>query len=91
MELGWEKYAMMMFLTWEAQWLNYVEELHRNLTEPALVIPVYDRVTMLGSAGAIANISIEPDIWVCRQAAGAWLTLRSVNCPTTSRSRLSLR
>ena len=47
---------MMMFLTWEAQWLNFVTELQRNLTAPALVVPVMDRLTMQARVASVLMI-----------------------------------
>ena len=75
-EVGWEKYPTLMVLTWEAQWINFVAELARNLSEPALVIPVMDRLDMQGefffrvllnvkgNNGAVSNINIDPSLYV---------------------------
>ena len=42
-EVGWEKYATLRLIGWEAQWLGYMEDITRRVSEPALVIPVFDQ------------------------------------------------
>ena len=51
-EVGWEKYALLQMVSWEAAWLDYTRELHQRLMEPAMVIPVFDR-SPIGSTTTI--------------------------------------
>eukprot|EP00730_Choanoeca_flexa_P007592 TRINITY_DN12354_c0_g2_i4.p1 TRINITY_DN12354_c0_g2~~TRINITY_DN12354_c0_g2_i4.p1 ORF type:complete len:626 (+),score=124.04 TRINITY_DN12354_c0_g2_i4:185-2062(+) len=55
-ELGWEKYAYMMMLGWQAQYQIYLQQLHANLSKPAYIVPVFDRATMHGPTNAIITI-----------------------------------
>ena len=41
-EVGWLKFPKLMHIGWAAQWLQYEAELRTNLSEPALVVPVFE-------------------------------------------------
>lgn len=57
-ELGWEKYATLMMLGWQAQWQGYTDRLQANLSAPAVVVPVWNDVQMQGSLGATATVTV---------------------------------
>ena len=40
-EVGWLKFPKLMHIGWAAQWLQYEAELRTNLSQPALVVPVF--------------------------------------------------
>lgn len=48
-EVGWEKYATLQMVTWEAAWLGYTARLHKRLSHPAFVLPVFDRAPVASS------------------------------------------
>lgn len=49
-EVGWEKDPTLMHLAWAAQWLDYAAELRTNLSQPALVVPVFEDAIMQACA-----------------------------------------
>ena len=40
-QVGWESGPTLALLAWEAQWLLYTGELERNLTRPAVSLPIF--------------------------------------------------
>ena len=40
-QVGWESDPSLKLLSWAGQWLQYQAALHRNLSRPALVVPVF--------------------------------------------------
>lgn len=40
-QVGWESEPSLKLLSWAGQWLHYQSALHRNLSRPALVVPVF--------------------------------------------------
>ena len=57
---GWEKYPWMRILSWEAQWLEYTQELYTNLTKPALTVPIFGPTIMKGDPGVVVNVTLPP-------------------------------
>eukprot|EP00042_Codosiga_hollandica_P036604 m.281376 g.281376 ORF g.281376 m.281376 type:complete len:646 (+) comp54929_c0_seq2:1304-3241(+) len=80
-ELGWEKYCSLMFLVYEAQWLNYEAELFRNLSLPALVIPILDRVDMQGTLGAVGHMDLDPDVFNALRKHEIFELEAALTCP----------
>lgn len=50
LEIGWEKYATLEMLSWQAQHLNFLFNVDQTTNAPSYVIPVMDSVPMAYSA-----------------------------------------
>ncbi|KAG7469656.1 hypothetical protein MATL_G00131150 [Megalops atlanticus] len=49
-EMGWFLYPTFRFISWQAQWFDFSEELQAQLRSPAQVVTVFDKVVMQGTA-----------------------------------------
>ncbi|XP_010888174.1 uncharacterized protein si:dkey-256h2.1 isoform X2 [Esox lucius] len=61
-EMGWFLYPSFKFLNWQAQWFDFSERLQTRLRDPALVVPVFEKVQMQGQIGAVATVDLPTDI-----------------------------
>uniref|UniRef100_A0A4W4EBS1 Peptide-N-glycosidase F N-terminal domain-containing protein n=1 Tax=Electrophorus electricus TaxID=8005 RepID=A0A4W4EBS1_ELEEL len=57
-EMGWFLYPTFRFLSWQAQWFDFFEDLVGRLKRPAVVVPVLDDALMQGKAGAQAVVQL---------------------------------
>ncbi|XP_076868448.1 uncharacterized protein LOC143519176 [Brachyhypopomus gauderio] len=57
-EMGWFLYPSFRFLSWQAEWFDFAEDLAGRLERPAAVVSVLDDVLMQGKAGAQATVQL---------------------------------
>jgi hypothetical protein len=79
-ELGWVKIPTAMFFGWHAQHEIYADAVRANLTEPAVVVPVFQHTLMQGSPGAVANVTLPPLDSLA--ANDIFEVVGSLECPT---------
>ncbi|XP_062841754.1 uncharacterized protein si:dkey-256h2.1 [Trichomycterus rosablanca] len=63
-EMGWFLYPTFRFISWQAQWFNFHEDLLERVNAPATVVPVLDNVKMQGEAGAQAVVEIPSELFM---------------------------
>ena len=82
-EVGWLLYPSMIFLTYQAKWLNYYTSLLRNITNmDSKVINVFNYTIMQGSKGVVRNVKVPP-MEDLQRYEKIYLDL-SLSCPGTS-------
>eukprot|EP00041_Stephanoeca_diplocostata_P019331 m.414820 g.414820 ORF g.414820 m.414820 type:complete len:630 (-) comp21275_c1_seq2:3608-5497(-) len=57
-EVGWQKFATLEMLAWEADWLHYAASVQRRTAAPALVVPLLDYAPLGGDYAA--DITMPP-------------------------------
>uniref|UniRef100_A0A672S712 Uncharacterized LOC107592527 n=1 Tax=Sinocyclocheilus grahami TaxID=75366 RepID=A0A672S712_SINGR len=60
-EMGWFLYPTFRFMAWQAQWFTFNEALQEQLSQPAVIVPVFDRHLMQGETGAQAVVDLPGD------------------------------
>lgn len=61
-EMGWFLYPTFRFMAWQAQWFTFNEALQEQLSQPAIIVPVFERHLMQGETGAQAVVDLPGDI-----------------------------
>ncbi|XP_069769783.1 uncharacterized protein [Narcine bancroftii] len=61
-EMGWLLYPSFNFVTWQAEWFNYMKNLEAKLQKPAFETNVFNDSLMQGDKGTVASIDLPEDL-----------------------------
>jgi hypothetical protein len=84
-EIGWATFPKLMTLGWAAQWLLYEAELRRNLSRPALTVPVFNEEVRAQDSVPVHVAESLPSLLICHRACrNVW---HAVHMPALMRLR----
>ncbi|XP_047136930.1 uncharacterized protein LOC100204111 isoform X1 [Hydra vulgaris] len=82
-EVGWLLYPSMIFLAYQAKWLNYKTNLLHNISSMnAVVLPVFNATIMQGNKGVVKSIKV-PSLDELQKYQHVYLDM-ALGCPGTS-------